>query len=293
MKRNDVDGVRSMRRFVQARFDTLRREMNLPDDEPSLESYVDQARLIAMFASQRSPETAQRIAARITYHRAELLHHTKRMAQRGITSIDADDIQADHARIHLAMMRLFEEMQGLRYVRTINPLREGVAGTVETHARRRSADPITQLHEQKRITSDQFAAALDIAWVYEAVTRETMTGSPSYFQSAGGAPKGSGRRAPDIGFNVALEHANVYKPWAMIYSRSTPRRPAVLQALISVIVEGQSVYAGARQARMSWMGFLKLLREALDEYNRKAGWVGPHTPPPQSSAQVLDDSQAE
>lgn len=235
-----------------------------------LDVFEDRVRPLCEMVVMRKPEAPATILSLLDTYRFSAIGYMREAEQRKARGVE-DAFHRARAQLHILMS---EQLQALARgpAATINPLRPEQGGTAATergvHSRR---DPILGLWMDGRITYEQVMAARLIAWVFESVARGTMVGSPSYTSGgAGRAPKGSGRPVGDISYAAAIEHANIYKPWAQQFSQATPKRPACLPALINVIVYGQSVYAGARQARMSWGRFFDILDGALADYDARS-----------------------
>lgn len=225
--------------------------------------------LVTMIVNAK-PDSAATVERDLEYYRAQgiaLAKDASLKEARGST--EAAQSARERADLALAMAVQLEKLMR-DHAMLINPLREERGGTPETEARPARRDPIMSLWMDGRIEYAQVSAARTIAWVYESVTRGAMAGSPSYVSGAGRAPPGSARPVGDLSYAAAIEHARIYLPWAAQFSQATPKRPACLAALLNVIVHGISIYAGARQARMSWHRFFDILDHALADYDMRS-----------------------
>lgn len=160
-------------------------------------------------------------------------------------------------------LRRVSELAALTRTYGGKPRAEDVGANAEAAVRPAAVDPIELLFGKGRLTADQYRAAREIAWVYEAITRAGRARVSRLSQIE--APKGW-QEVP-LPERAAFVHAKRFVPWAQRLEREAP---ATLDIVLRLAVFGAAVYPVARKHRLSWNTCVARLGEGLDRYWRRS-----------------------
>ena len=160
-------------------------------------------------------------------------------------------------------LRRVSDLAGLTRTYGGKPRLEDVGPNAEAAVRPAAIDPIELLFGKGKLTEDQYRAAREIAWVYEAITRAGRARISRLSQIE--APKGW-QEVP-LPERAAFVHAKRFVPWAQ---RLEKESPATLDIVLRLAVFGAAVYPVARKHRLSWNTCVARLGEGLDRYWRRS-----------------------
>lgn len=156
-------------------------------------------------------------------------------------------------------LRRVSDLAGLTRRYGGKPKAEDVGPNAEAAVRPAAIDPIELLLGKGKLTEDQYRAAREIAWVYEAITRAGRARVSRLSQIE--APKGWQEVA--LPERAAFVHAKRFVPWAQ---RLEKEAPATLDIVLRLVVFGAAIYPVARKHRLSWNSCVARLGEGLDRY---------------------------